>query len=78
MSVPRCAALRRDGRDCGALASSPSATYCRHHERLAAELGEDAVRTGRYPRRRNPRLETAISIEETTTTGDPDRRGHAD
>ena len=41
---------------------------CRHHERLAAELGEDAVRSGRYPRRRNPRLETPISIEETRTS----------
>ena len=56
------------GRDCGALVSSPSATYCRHHERLATELGEDAVRLGRYPRRRNPRVETPISIEETATT----------
>lgn len=68
MPVPRCAALRRDGRECGALASSPTATYCRHHEQLASELGDDAVRTGRYPRRRNPRLEAPVSIEETTTT----------
>jgi hypothetical protein len=68
MPIPRCAALRRDGRECGALASSPTATYCRHHERLAAELGEDAVRTGRYPRRRNPRVETPVTIEEAMTT----------
>jgi hypothetical protein len=37
MPVPRRAAVRRDERACGALASSPTATYCRRHERLAAE-----------------------------------------
>jgi hypothetical protein len=68
MPVPRCAALRRDRRACGALASSPTATYCRHHEQLAAELGEDAVRSGHYPRRRNPHVETPVTIEQTMTT----------
>jgi hypothetical protein len=68
MSVPRCAALRRDGRACGALASAPTANYCRYHERLAAELGEDAVRAGRYARRRNPRDETPVTVEETVTS----------
>jgi hypothetical protein len=68
MPVPRCAALRRDGRACGALASSPTASYCRHHERLAAELGEDAVRAGHYPRRRNPRVEAPVTVEETATS----------
>jgi hypothetical protein len=55
MPVPRCAAIRRDGRACGALASSPTAVFCRHHERLVEKHGEDAVRAGRYPRRRTPR-----------------------
>jgi hypothetical protein len=50
------------------LASSPTATYCRHHERIAAELGGDAVRSGRYPRRRNSRVETPVTIEETMAT----------
>ena len=68
MPVPRCAALRRDGRACGALASSPTASYCRHHERLAAELGDDAVRAGRYPRRRNARVETPVTIGEAMPT----------
>jgi hypothetical protein len=70
MPVPRCAALRRDGRECGAPAASPSATYCRHHERLAAELGEDLIRAGRYPRRRNPHDATPVMIEEAMTTAD--------
>jgi hypothetical protein len=51
------------GRACGALSSSPTATYCRHHERLADELGQDALRSGRYPRRRNPREETPLVVE---------------
>jgi hypothetical protein len=63
MTVPRCAARRRDGRDCGALASSPTAIFCRHHEELAAELGEEAVRAGNYPRRRRPREETPLVVE---------------
>src|SRR4029077_8606294 len=55
-------------RECGALASSLTATYCRHHERLAADLCEDAGRSGRYPRRRNPRVEAPVTIEEAMTT----------
>jgi hypothetical protein len=55
MPVPRCAALRRDGERCGALASSPSAVFCRHHERLVGKHGEEAVRDGQYPRTRTPR-----------------------
>jgi hypothetical protein len=65
MSVPRCAARRRDGRECGALASSPTATYCRRHEQLAADLGDDAVQTGSYPRRRTPREELLLVVNET-------------
>jgi hypothetical protein len=67
MPVPRCAARRRDGRECGALVSTPTATYCRRHEQLAAELGDDAVQTGGYARRRVPRDETPLIIEETQT-----------
>ena len=63
MTVPRCAALRRDGRECGALASSPTATFCRRHEQLVIEHGEQAVTSGRYPRRRKPRLDTALVVE---------------
>ena len=59
MSVPRFSALRRDGQPCGALAASPDAIFCRHHEQLADVHGEDAVREGRYPRSRNPLAETA-------------------
>jgi hypothetical protein len=55
MAVPRCAALRRDGAPCGALASSPTGAFCRHHERLAEKHGEEAIRDGRYPRTRTPR-----------------------
>lgn len=63
MPVARCPAVRRDGRSCGALASSPTATYCRRHEALAAELGDEAVRTGRYPRRRKALDETPLAVE---------------
>jgi hypothetical protein len=50
MAVPRCAALRHDGRACGALAPTPTAVFCRRNEQLAPELGEHAVRAGRDPR----------------------------
>jgi hypothetical protein len=60
MPVPRCAALRRDGAPCGALASSPTAAFCRHHERLVEKHGEEAVRAGRYPRTRTPRKTAAL------------------
>ena len=49
MPVPRCAALRRDGAPCGALASSPTAVFCRHHERLVEKHGEDVIREGPLP-----------------------------
>ena len=67
MLVPRCAALRRDGRECGALASSPAATYCRRHEALAAELGDQAVRSGIYPRRRKPSEDAPLLIDPMPT-----------
>jgi hypothetical protein len=67
MPVPRCAARRRDGQSCGALASSPTAVFCRHHEALATELGGEAVRAGSYPRRRTPREETLLVVETTET-----------
>ena len=66
MPVPRCAALRRDGSACMALASSPTAEFCRHHERLVEAYGEDAVRTGTYPRKRNPKAETVVTVETQT------------
>jgi hypothetical protein len=46
---------------CGALASSPTAVFCRHHERLAKKHGDEAVRCGEYPRTRTPR--TAAPLE---------------
>jgi hypothetical protein len=61
MPVPRCAALRRDGAPCGALASAPTEVFCRHHERLAKKHGDEAVRNGRYPRTSTPR--TAAPLE---------------
>jgi hypothetical protein len=67
MSVPRCSALRRDGRPCGALASSPDAVFCRHHEQLVEAHGADAVRKGRYPRSRNPQAETRIVVDTENT-----------
>jgi hypothetical protein len=66
MSVPRCSALRRDGQPCGALASSPTAEFCRHHEQLIEVHGEDAVREGRYPRSRSPQPEHPIVVEIET------------
>jgi hypothetical protein len=71
MPVPRCSAFRRDGLPCGALASSPDATYCRHHERLLELHGEDAVRSGTYPKKRR-KAEVPVVVE-TETTG---RNGH--
>jgi hypothetical protein len=65
MTVQRCSALRRDGQPCGALASSPDAVYCRHHERLVKLHGEDAIREGRYPRKRDPQSETPIVVTES-------------
>jgi hypothetical protein len=69
MTVPRCSALRRDGLPCGALASSSTADFCRHHERLVAIHGEDAVREGRYPRKRNPHGETPVVVETESIGG---------
>jgi len=68
MAVLRCAALRRDGKACGALAATPTATFCRRHEQLAAEHGEQAVRTGSYPRRRVPRDETPLVMSRSPGT----------
>jgi hypothetical protein len=69
MPVPRCSALRRDGLPCGALASSPEATYCRHHERLLELHGEEAVRDGTYPKTRR-RAEIPVVVEtEPRTNG---------
>jgi hypothetical protein len=67
MPVPRCSALRRDGLACGALASSPDATYCRHHERLVELHGEEAVRTGTYPKnRRKTEIPVVVETEPRT------------
>ena len=63
MPVPRCSALRRDGSPCTTLASSPDATFCRHHEGLVELHGEEAVRAGQYPRKRNPKAETVVTVE---------------
>jgi hypothetical protein len=64
MAVPRCAALRRDGQPCGALAATPEAEFCRHHERLVELHGEEAVRAGDHPRRRNPRSSEPVMLGE--------------
>ena len=69
MPVPRCAARRRDNQPCGALAASPEASFCRHHEKLVAIHGEAAVRAGRYPRHRNPIVERAVAAEAKTPYG---------
>jgi hypothetical protein len=53
----------RSSARCGALASSPTAVFCRHHERLAKKHGEDTVRTGRYPRTRTPRTAAPLEAE---------------
>jgi hypothetical protein len=67
MPVPRCSALRRDGQPCGALASFPTADFCGHHEKLVEVHGEDAVRAGRYPRKRSPKVEIPVVAEPETT-----------
>jgi hypothetical protein len=41
--------------------------YCRRHAELVEEHGEDAVRAGTYPRRRNPRVDTPLAVEATPT-----------
>jgi hypothetical protein len=69
MPVPRCAALRRDGLPCGALASSPEAEFCRHHEGLIVQHGEQAIREGRYPKRRRSTDTKPIMVETTTLSG---------
>jgi hypothetical protein len=68
MAVPRCPALRRDGRVCGTLAASPEATYCRRHEALIADFGEEAVREGRYPRKRVPATSAVAVVAEVEPT----------
>src|SRR5829696_6522932 len=65
MTVPRCSALRRDGLPCGALASSPDARYCRHHEKLVELHGEEAVMSGTYPK--NRKTEIAVEVETEAT-----------
>jgi hypothetical protein len=48
---PPCAAVLRSGERCRSVATDDSA-FCAPHRELAAEHGEEAVRRGRYPRRR--------------------------
>ena len=69
MPVPRCAALRRDGLPCGALASSPEAEFCRHDERLIEQHGEPASRDGCYPKGRRPRDTVVVETITVTTNG---------
>ena len=71
MPVPRCSALRRDGQPCGALACCLDAVYCPHHARLVETHGEDALREGRYPRKRNPQSETSVVVETENDGGNP-------
>jgi hypothetical protein len=54
---------------CGALASSPTAVFCRHHERLVEKHGEDAVRNGRYPRTRTPRKVAPLEADQGAENG---------
>jgi hypothetical protein len=68
MPVPRCAALRRDGLPCGALALSPEAEFCRHHEQLIEQHGEQAIREGRYPKSRKARDTDPVVVESTAIT----------
>jgi hypothetical protein len=65
MPIGTCPARRRDGKPCGARASSAEATFCAHHEGLVVIHGEEAVRAGRVPRRRNPRPEEVLMLEDT-------------
>jgi hypothetical protein len=72
MLVTRCTALRRDGRECGALASSPTATYCRRHEELAEEQGHHAVRSGTTLDAAGRANQTPLPVEAMpTATIDP-------
>ena len=50
---PRCAALLRDGRECGRTGVKGS-EFCVHHERLVAEHGADELKRG-LPRRKQVR-----------------------
>ena len=64
MPIGTCPARRRDGKPCGARASSAEATFCAHHERVVELHGEEAVRAGRVPRRRNTRPEEPLPLTE--------------
>src|SRR5262245_24533088 len=68
MTVPRCAARRRDGLPCGALASSPEADFCRHHERLIEQHGEQAIRAGDYPKNRRVKETEPVMVETVPVT----------
>jgi hypothetical protein len=50
MPIGTCPALRRDGKPCGARASSSAATYCGFHEEMVERFGEQAVLEGSYPK----------------------------
>ena len=70
-----CEALLRSGTACRSAALTDSA-FCSHHATLVEEIGEERVRSGDHPRRRQSTVTEPLVAEVETTLASGN--GHAD
>jgi hypothetical protein len=70
-----CEALLRSGTACRSAAVADSA-FCSHHATLVEEIGEERVRSGDYPRRRQSTVIEPLVAEVETTVASGN--GHTD
>jgi hypothetical protein len=75
MAFAQCEALLRSGTACRSAALTDSA-FCSHHATLVEEIGEERVRNGDHPRRRENSVTEALvaEVESTLASGN----GHTD
>jgi hypothetical protein len=67
---PRCAALLRSGERCRSVAASGS-EFCGLHRERVSEVGEEALREGRYLRRRQDSSLVRVVGESTSSEREP-------
>jgi hypothetical protein len=75
MAFVQCEALLRSGTACRSAAVTDSA-FCSHHATLVEEIGEERVRSGDHPRRRQSTVTEPLVAEVQTTLASGN--GHAD